>query len=30
MVNSDLNGTTIECVLTPSTVIGSDTILVGG
>ena len=28
--NSDLNGTTIECVLTPSTVIGSDTILVGG
>ena len=30
MANSDLNGTTIECVLVPSTVIGSDTILVGG
>ena len=30
MANSDLNGTTIECVLTPSTVIGNDTILVGG
>ena len=28
--NSDLNGTTIECVRTPSTLIGSDTILVGG
>ena len=28
--NRDLNGTTIECVRTPSTVIGSDTILVGG
>ena len=27
--NSDLNGTTIECVRSPSTVIGSDTILVG-
>ena len=28
MANSDLNGTTIECVLTPSTVIDSDTILI--
>ena len=30
MANSDLNGKTVECVRTPSTVIGSDTILVGG
>ena len=30
MANSDLNGTTIECVRSPSTVIGNDTILVGG
>ena len=30
MANSDLNGTTIECVRSPSTVIGSDIILVGG
>ena len=30
MANSDLNGTTIECVRTPSTLIGNDTILVGG
>ena len=30
IVNSDLNGTTIECVINPSTVIGNDTILVGG
>ena len=28
--DTDLNGTTIECVLTPSTVVDSDTILVGG
>ena len=30
MADSDLNGTTIECVRSPSTVIGRDTILVGG
>ena len=30
MTDRDLNGTTIECVLNPSTAIGSDTILVGG
>ena len=28
--NSDLNGTVIECVRSPSIVIGSDIILVGG
>ena len=30
MANSDLNRTTIECIRTPSTAIGNDTILVGG
>ena len=30
MATSDLNGTTIECIRTPSTAIGNDTILVGG
>ena len=30
MADSDLNGTTIECVRSPSSVIGSDTIVVGG